>query len=234
VCGAVPPVDLVGFTLVVEPALAAGHAMKVDDDMHALGDGVLGDLGEVVELLAGVVVVALDGGHESPVTERNSNKVDPVAGKDVDIVLGDELLVTLFEQLAALLLAEDRPETVFVDGGRSTVVIKESGINSFLLAEPTAEIDAVGFERISSYKRCSLIVRLLNRLLGNRFGLVCKCLQNTDEGARRLVGNLEDVVRPLGEVGGCSWGHERACQRNGAEKDGRDLHDNDQLVADRR
>jgi hypothetical protein len=229
----VPPVDLVGFALIIKTTLTAGKAVKVYDDMHAFGDRVLGNLGEVMKLLAGIVIVALDGGHKRPVTDRNSDKIDPVACKNVDVVGCDELLVALLKKLAARLRAEDLAETVFIDGGRSTVTVKESRVDAFLLAEPASEVDTIGFERVPSYEGSGFKVGLLGGLFRNRFDLLCECFQNTDESTRCLATDLEDVVRPLEQVGGCLWRRESACQRNGAEDDGGDLHDNECVVSER-
>jgi hypothetical protein len=106
----VPPFELVGLALVVEPVLAAGKTVQVDNYVHAFGDGVLDDVREGEELAAGVLVHGFLTEHESPVADWDANQIDAVGHKLVDVFFSDAAPVMLFQEETTFDVAENLTE----------------------------------------------------------------------------------------------------------------------------
>ena len=119
--------------------------MQVDEDVHVvLGDSVLSDLLHSQLLATSVVVVTSDGRHVGPVTDGDTQCVDTVGGKFVNVLSRDVCLVAVLQQSATLGLTQDLAEAVFIDGvGR--IVVEEAGLNVLLKNQPATEVHTIGF-----------------------------------------------------------------------------------------
>jgi hypothetical protein len=141
----VPPGELTSLTLVVETVLTARKTVQVNEDVHVvLTDGILSNLLHCQLLTTGVVVVTSNGRHVRPVTDRDTESVDAICGKVVDILGGNVGLIAVLEQSAALHLAQSLAETVLVDGA-GCIVVEEARLNVLLKNEPTTKVDTVRF-----------------------------------------------------------------------------------------
>lgn len=152
----VPPGELSSLTLVVKTVLTTGETVQVDEDVHTvLGDGVLGDLVHGSNLATSVVVVASNGLHVCPVADGNTESVDTVSGKVVNVLLSDVGVVAVLEESTTLGLAEDLAEAVLINGIGS-VVVEEAGLDVLFQDEPTTEVDTVGLVVSPSGERVGL------------------------------------------------------------------------------
>ena len=120
-----PPCELSGFTLVIEAILSTWQSVEIDNDVHALRDGVLRDPSQRKQLATRVVVHTFLAEHERPVADGNAESVHAISGEIIDILRGDVGPVTFFEQESALQGSENLTKGVLVLSSRGAIVIEE-------------------------------------------------------------------------------------------------------------